>query len=108
MISDKTKILCCIVFTLTVSGCSGSGGDEIGDTPILIDDGTNTDITTTTAEVAVGTETSESFATPVASVSSAQMDKYVENPLVTTIPSELIDGNSNAHSRSYITNPLIN
>jgi len=112
MISYNTKMLCLIVFTIGASGCSSGGGDStndpvINDPLIIVDDITNPG-TTTTTEVTIGTETSDSFATPVVAVSSAQMDEYVINPLLAPIPSELASGNTADKSRRYVTNPLIN
>jgi len=107
MISYNTKMLCLIVFTIGASGCSSGGGDSTNDPLIIVDDITNPG-TTTTTEVTIGTETSDSFATPVVAVSSAQMDEYVINPLLAPIPSELASGNTADKSRRYVTNPLIN
>lgn len=97
MISDKVKTLCILAAMLTASGCGSSGGDGVTDPQILLDDA-----------VASGVTASDGFATPVASVSSGQMDAYVDNPLVKAIPVELNGGASNASSGNYITNPLIN
>jgi len=36
------------------------------------------------------------------------MDAFVKNPLVASIPAELNGSSTNALSRRYITNPLVN
>lgn len=95
----KVKLLCLLAFTLTASGCGNSGGDGITDPQIAFDDVASTDVLATT---------SDGMATPVASISSGQMDAYVDNPLVTKIPTEINGGSSSASSGNYITNPLIN
>ena len=113
MISDKTKLLCLIAVALTVSGCGGSGGSgsengsvEVIDPQVILEDEVNTVGTTTNESVDVN-ETSGGFATPVASVSSMEMDAFIQNPLVAAIPSELSSSSSNAQSSGFITNPLL-
>lgn len=116
MITKKAAMFYLIVFTLSTSGCgggSGSGNADNTDPQILFDDNLSVETTAeatteATTEVTIGTDTSDGIATPVASVSSAQMDAYVNNPLVKEIPIELNSASSNAVARRYITNPLIN
>lgn len=100
--NDKTKMLCLIAFVLTASGCgSGNGNGEDTDLtdPLISSDGV---ISTNGATISGG------VATPVASVSSLQMDEFVDNPLVTVIPTELNGSTSTGLSTSYIANPLSN
>jgi hypothetical protein len=82
-------------------------GVSIADPQILNDGALNTD-GTATAEVTLSTDTSDGIATPVASVSAAQMDAYIDNPLLTAIPTELNGGTNTGLPSSYITNPLMN
>ena len=51
-------------------------------------------------------ETINGTATPVQTVSSAQMDAFVANPLLAAIPTELSGGAPVATS-NFITNPLM-
>lgn len=95
----KTKMLCLIAIVLTASGC-GSGNGNAEDTDPLIS--SDRVISTNGAIISGG------VATPVASVSSLQMDEFVDNPLVTVIPTELNGGTSTSLSTSYIANPLAN
>ena len=104
MISEKVKLLCLPALMLAISGCSNSGSDDITDTQPFFDDTASLELIEATAS----TDTSDGTATPVASVSSGQMDAYVDNPLVTAIPTEIKDDTSNASTGNYITNPLIN
>lgn len=135
MISDKTKMLCLIAFTVAASGCgersdSSTGSSEITDPAIFIEDEVAAVNTTTEANIdpdnegtAVDTtavvnieapgvadslEISDGFATPIPLMTSGQMDAFVENPLSTEVPSELNSGITTALSRNYITNPLVN
>lgn len=109
MLYEKIKILCAIVFALTVSGC-GSGGGEDGDiadpVALPLENTVNTE-DTTTSELTVSMDTSESTATPVQPVSTVQMDAFVENPLVTVIPSELASVMATQSSTRFVKNPLI-
>jgi len=108
MLNDKAKIFCLVVFALSASGCgSGSGGGDIDTPQVLPLENTGSDDGVTTAELTVGTDTSESTATPVLPVSTVQMDEFVENPLVTPVPTELAKEMSVLSSNTYVNNPLI-
>lgn len=108
MISDKAKLLCLVVVTLTLSGCGSSSGDssDIAD-PLIIDDAINAD-DPTTAEVTVSMEATDSIATPVPSVNSLEMEAFIKNPLAAAVPAELRDGLPSSTTSSYIVNPLMN
>lgn len=110
MINNKTKMYCLLAITLSISGCGGGGGDnenaEIIDPLIISDDALNTGVTTTT-EVTSSIDISDSIATPVPSVSSGQMDAFINNPLVSVIPVELNGGTAGAYSANFVTNPLV-
>ena len=113
---DNIKILCLIAITLTASGC---GGDSDTDTQLsqndnaLITDETATTTTEATiddiatTELTDSTDTSGGIATPVQPVSSAQMDAFVGNPLLTAIPTELNGGTLTVLPGSFIINPLM-
>ena len=114
MLSNKTKVICLIAFAITASGCSGGGSDEALSP---LNDEVNTEVTTATndtslAEEASGTEvtntaeTSGGFATPVASVSSSQMDAFIVNPLSSAIPAELNDAAASVSPNGFVANPL--
>ena len=105
MISDKGKMLCLIAFTLTASGCGGGGGNGDGNLEPEILTGDGSDATT---EVTNGIDTSDGTASSVIPVSSAELESFVENPLITAIPSELDNGTATGLSSEYITNPLTN
>ena len=112
--NDQIKTLCLLAVTLVISGCSGSGDDEGTDVQLQSNDPIITDVTTTdesttptTTEVADVTVTSDATAVPVTDVSSAQMDAYIDNPLLTSIPAELSSGVSGV-TADFIINPLIN
>jgi len=114
---NNAKLFCLIAFALTVSGCGG--GDTSG-SQVLVDDPLNTGDTVVTDGIAgVGgdstvitetdlsdMETINGTATPVQTVSSAQMDAFVANPLLAAIPTELSGGAPVATS-NFITNPLM-
>lgn len=89
-----------------VATTEATDGSEISDVQVAASD--DPDITVIAApEVADSVETSEATATPVTSVSSSQMDAYIENPLVAAIPAELSSDISTTLP-GFITNPLLN
>jgi hypothetical protein len=105
MNSRIAKGLCLTAFILVGAGCSGREDGESGTSQIPSDDPVSSG-GPIVIEVPVGTDTSNEDATPVAPVSSFQMDVFVKNPLLTEIPSEL--RSSETAGRSYTANPLIN
>ena len=107
MISDKTKALGVVALTLALTGCLSSEGTD-SNAPLIPDDDvilTNTTVTTT--EITNTTDITDGVASPVSAVSSAQMDAFVDNPLLVSIPAEAEGEASNASSSSFITNPLM-
>jgi len=109
MINDKSKLIAAVAVTLIISGCSSGDSGGSADSQTMLDDpiaGTANEATT--PEVTVSTQTSTGLAVPAIPVSSAQMDAFVKNPLVASIPAELNGSSTNALSRRYITNPLVN
>lgn len=115
MRDNKAVMLLAAAFTLTVAGCSGRDNDEgsvVQGSNITItvpEDTTDTsNVTTTATEPTVSTETTDGTATPVAQVSSAQMDRFIKNALLAEIPSELDGSTTTAVAASFIVNPLLN
>jgi len=115
MLSNKTKVICLIAFVITASGCSGGGSDD--ETLSTLNDEISSEVTTATDDtsLAEGTtetemintaETSDGFATPVASVSSSQMDAFIVNPLSSAIPAELNDAAASVSPNGFVANPL--
>ena len=120
MISVKVKTFCLMAIAVSVVGCSGSGSDsesgELVDPQIVLDDVVTVDVATpdevvvddaTTIEVTDNTVVTDSIATPVQPVSSAQMDRYILNPLLAAIPAELSSGSSIAITSKFTANPLM-
>lgn len=109
MINEWRKMLGLLAFALAISGCSGGGsGDdtvEVADVPMPSDDA----VVSVEAELSDGAIASaDGVATPVESVSSGQLDRFIDNPLVNAIPAELDGSASNGVSASYIANPMMN
>lgn len=112
MTSDMIKLLCVMAITLCVSSCGSrndpSSSEDDAVTTVNTDDILTITSTTGSAEVIDGTETSDGIATAVPAVSSAQMDAFIDNPLLKSIPGELNGGTSTSLATSYIVNPLMN
>lgn len=106
MTSKNTRMLCLLAFIVIASGCSSRDSDELTDAGVSNDDAPTTN-EPIVIEVVTVTDTTDSTATPVAPVSTFQMDGYISNPLLSPIPSEL-EGNAPAGlSNNFVANPLI-
>lgn len=100
----NTHVLCILAFALVASGCSSRDSNELTtDAQTSNDDAPDRIV----IEVTPSTDTSDGTATPVAPVSTFEMDDFVSNPLLRAIPAELDDGDTPAPT-SYVVNPLIN
>jgi len=87
---QHAKLFCSLAIALATAGCGGSGDSE----------------SAAATEAASSADTSDGVASPVQPISSAQMDAFVSNPLLSRVPEELKGGT--AQSSSYVSNPLIN
>lgn len=108
MIRDKTSKLGLIAVALAISACSSGGNvdsEEVDDTQLLLEDTINID-SVTTPEVTTSNETSEGIATPVVTISAADMDAYLSNPLVKANPASIRGSANTGLSSNFIINPL--
>ena len=112
MISDRTRILCLAAVVSVIGGCGGGGSSGDSAAEQVAADGAPGGIgaggSSPSSEVDGATETSGGVATGVPAISSAEMDDFVKNPLVSAIPSELNDGTARVASSEFIINPLMN
>jgi len=101
---NKIKILSLVALTLTISGCGSNDGAD--DNQALVNDGTDT-LNGNGIDVPSSIQTSGGTATPVPSISSAQMSEFIGNPLLAAIPAELSGSKSGSSSSVNIGNPLL-
>lgn len=119
MMTPKTRLLYLIGTTLTValtvSGCgsggNGSNGSEVLDPQavgeeILDTTDSSAVVDTTTNEMSSINETTEAMPTVAPTVSSAGMDDFIVNPLLSAVPAELNGSSTTSLPSNFASNPL--